>query len=92
MLSDELRASVRTHEVENQPGPLEDYNLFASDVALQEALRREGADWASPRLDEFGAALGSAHMRRHCGTESGRPTSSRDGASSRTLDSMVWAR
>ena len=71
MLADEAEAMVHTHEVENQPEPLEDYNLVATDVALREALTREGADWAEPALSEFGAALGSAgeetppHTRRH---------------------------
>ena len=30
-------------EVSNQPPPLEPYNLFASDIVLREAVRREGA-------------------------------------------------
>ncbi|MEO6913770.1 MAG: hypothetical protein ABI182_07115, partial [Candidatus Baltobacteraceae bacterium] len=34
---------MATHEVNNQPPPLENYNLFASDRALQEAVQREGA-------------------------------------------------
>ena len=33
-------------EVQNQPPPLEPYNLFASDAVLREAVRREGASWA----------------------------------------------
>ena len=32
-------------EVSNQPPPLEPYNLFASDVVLREAVKREGAAW-----------------------------------------------
>ena len=47
-----------THEVFNQPPPLVDYNLFTSDRALQEAVRREGADWALSDLTELGARLG----------------------------------
>ena len=35
-----------THEVLNQPPPLEGYNLFATDRALAEGVRREGAAWA----------------------------------------------
>ena len=31
-----------THEVFNQTPPLTDYNLYGSDVALQEAVQREG--------------------------------------------------
>ena len=36
-----------THEVENQPPPFEDVNLFASDRGLEEATTREGAGWAT---------------------------------------------
>lgn len=43
-------AGFITHEVFNQPPPLIDYNLFTSDRALQEAVAREGGDWALQRL------------------------------------------
>ena len=46
-----------THEVTNQAPPLEDYNLYTSDVALVEGLRREGG-WGEERVHEFGAVLG----------------------------------
>jgi len=45
-------------DVTNQPPPLEPYNLFAGDVALREAVRREGAEWAEAGLTAFGATLG----------------------------------
>ncbi len=47
-----------THTVFNQPPPLEDYNIFTSDRALVEALRREGADWAEERARAFGEIAG----------------------------------
>ena len=47
-----------THEVFNQPPPLEGYNVFAADTALVEALRREGADWAEDEARELGALCG----------------------------------
>ncbi len=47
-----------THEVLNQPPPLEGYNLFADDAALVEALRREGGDWAEDQARELGALCG----------------------------------
>lgn len=53
-----------THEVTNQPPPLEDYNLFTSDAALNEALTREGAGWAKAGVTEFGAVLGQAETIR----------------------------
>ena len=49
-----------THEVFNQPVELADYNLYDSDVALKEAVRREGAGWATGGLEAFGARAGSA--------------------------------
>ncbi len=49
-----------THEVINQPVELSDYNLYDSDAALKEAVRREGAVWATSGLDAFGARAGSA--------------------------------
>ncbi len=45
-------------EVQNQPPPLEPYNLFASDVVLREAVIREGAGWAKSELSVLGATLG----------------------------------
>jgi putative acyl-CoA dehydrogenase len=49
-----------THAVFNQTPPLADYNLFATDPALQESVRREGAGAAVPELLSAGAALGTA--------------------------------
>ncbi|ABA49206.1 DNA alkylation response protein [Burkholderia pseudomallei] len=53
-----------THEVSNQFDELTDYNLFATDPALGEALERAGASWAAPRLDAFGARLGTRDIAR----------------------------
>lgn len=39
----DLPTSSETHRVFNQPPPLDAYNLYDSDVALQEAVVREGA-------------------------------------------------
>jgi putative acyl-CoA dehydrogenase len=46
-------------DVQNQPPPLENYNLFTGDSALREAVKREGADWAEGRLTTIGAELGT---------------------------------
>jgi len=54
-----------THSIFNQTPPLTDYNLFASDTALQEAVRREGAGWATPELHEAGAELGACTLYEH---------------------------
>src|SRR5690554_222949 len=49
-----------THEVVNQPPPLENYNLYEQDIALQKAVHREGAGKAESDLKAFGALAGSA--------------------------------
>ena len=53
-----------THEVLNQPPPLEAYNLFEQDAALREAVAREGGSWGQDRLARFGAWLGQASTIR----------------------------
>ena len=45
-------------EVSNQPPPLEPYNVFTSDTALREAVRREGAGWADEGLTTLGVTFG----------------------------------
>lgn len=52
-----------THEVFNQVPNLQDYDLFGTDVVLQEAVAREGAGWAKDRLTAFGTALGSFEIQ-----------------------------
>jgi putative acyl-CoA dehydrogenase len=49
-----------THEVVNQSPPFEDVNLFTTDRPLREAVEREGAASAAPRLAAFGELCGSA--------------------------------
>ena len=49
-----------THEVINQPVELVDVNLYDSDAALKDAVRREGAEWAANSLGAFGGKAGSA--------------------------------
>jgi putative acyl-CoA dehydrogenase len=53
---------MSTHEVLNQAPPLVDYNPYATDRTLQEALHREGAGWADPDLASFGDVVGSARV------------------------------
>jgi putative acyl-CoA dehydrogenase len=49
-----------THEVINQAVELIDVNLYDSDAALKDAVRREGAEWAANSLGAFGGRAGSA--------------------------------
>ena len=55
---------LETHDVVNQPPPFEDVNIFTSDVALSEAVAREGASTHMDRLADFGARCGSAEITR----------------------------
>src|SRR3954447_15180045 len=54
-----------THEVLNQSVPFEDVDLFGLDVALQEALVREGGGWGADRVREAGIVAGSAVALEH---------------------------
>ena len=57
------RRSTQTHEVFNQPPPLEDYNPATSPV-LAEALIREGGEWGADEVFELGAlSIASAAVR-----------------------------
>src|SRR2546423_1131135 len=54
--------TAATHEVLNQPPPLEGYNVFERDAVLVEALRREGGDWARDDARALGAICGRPDM------------------------------
>ncbi|RUO63920.1 putative acyl-CoA dehydrogenase [Pseudidiomarina planktonica] len=51
---------ANTHQVTNQPPPLENYNLYLQDKALQEAVKREGASWAEADITAMGELTGKA--------------------------------
>ena len=50
----------QTHTVFNQPIPLNNSNLFLSDVALRDAVARHDAGWDSELLASIGQQLGTA--------------------------------
>jgi len=52
-------------EVRNQPPPLQPINLFDVDLALREALEREGGGWGVDRAREAGEVAGSVETREH---------------------------
>ena len=52
-------------EVLNQAPPLQPINLFESDLALGEALEREGGGWGVDRVREAGAVAGSVEAAEH---------------------------
>ena len=47
---------------DNQPPPLEDYNLFTTDPVLADAVRREGGGQELADLEAFGERVGSAEV------------------------------
>ena len=51
-------------EVLNQPPALENYNVFAADTPLREALDREGGGWIAERAHELGEVCGRAETLR----------------------------
>jgi putative acyl-CoA dehydrogenase len=55
-------ANLHTHEVTNMPPHLGDQNLWSDDVALREAVLREGGGWAEEKLAAFGAIAGAAEI------------------------------
>lgn len=57
--------SVTTHEVFNQPEPLVDYDLFATNRALQDALRIAAPELDTAPLRRLGALAGSRQMQEH---------------------------
>jgi putative acyl-CoA dehydrogenase len=50
--------NVATHDVLNQPPPLEGHNVYRTDRVLGEGVRREGGDWSEDRLERYGEVLG----------------------------------
>jgi len=50
---------IATHEVLNQPPPLEDYSLYETDTALREGLAREAGGAFEAEVKTFGALVGS---------------------------------
>ncbi|WP_413185435.1 acyl-CoA dehydrogenase family protein [Paraburkholderia sacchari] len=52
----------KTHEVTNVVPELKNYNLYSTDIALQEAVRRGGGAAYEEELTRHGALLGSEEM------------------------------
>lgn len=49
-----------THEVTNQPPPMGDMDLYTTDLALQEVVRRYAGPWLVPALQGLGQWMGRA--------------------------------
>ena len=54
-----------THEVFNQPSPLVDYNLFATNRPLRDALKFNAPQLDVAPLEALGARIGTAAMQAH---------------------------
>src|ERR1700722_12936094 len=52
-------------EVRNQAPPLQPVDYFEIDLALREAVDREGAGWGVDRLRDAGAVAGSVEAHEH---------------------------
>jgi putative acyl-CoA dehydrogenase len=64
MATTERPLTSATHDVLNQPPPLENYNLFEADRVLAEAVEREGAEWVTDQARELGAICGRPDLIR----------------------------
>ncbi len=62
-ITDEQTSGFATHEVLNQPGALEDYNAYAHDKPLVEAVQALGAGWAGDHLRRAGELVGSRNVQ-----------------------------
>jgi putative acyl-CoA dehydrogenase len=58
-------AATDTHDVLNQAPPIAPYNVFEADLALREALEREGGGWGVDRARDAGELAGSAEALEH---------------------------
>jgi len=54
---------LATHEVTNQPPELVGVNLYTTDLALRDAVRREAGDWLDGRATDLGAVVGSEEVQ-----------------------------
>ncbi len=62
MSAREPMAQLRTHQVINQPPPLENYNAYYRDQALIEGLQREATESAQDQAAKLGAEIGSKRI------------------------------
>ena len=51
---------AQTHQVFNQPPPLEDFNTYTADRPLMDALKYGGGEWGEAQVAGLGALLGQA--------------------------------
>jgi putative acyl-CoA dehydrogenase len=64
-MSTTIEIADPAREVLNQAPPLQPIDLFGADLALQEALEREGGGWAADAVREASVVAGSVEAREH---------------------------
>jgi putative acyl-CoA dehydrogenase len=62
MASHAPASQLETHGVTNQPPPFAPRNLYLTDTALREAVRRAAGDWLDARMERLGAVVGSERV------------------------------
>ncbi len=67
------RTKLATHEVTNQAPPLVNVNAYENDIALKEAVSRNGAAWADERLSVLGTRVGSAEVQEWAAQANANP-------------------
>jgi putative acyl-CoA dehydrogenase len=80
----------RTHEVDNQPPALAPYDAYATDVALREAVAREGGAWAEAQLIAYGPIAGGEAMSLGVAANAHRPTLHTHDRAGRRIDEVEF--
>jgi putative acyl-CoA dehydrogenase len=66
---DQQATGYAIHEVMNQPGPLEDCDLYSADKPLHDAIHVFGADWGDRPLKQTGALVGKCGNKSNASSE-----------------------
>ncbi len=68
-----LTSSSSTHEANNQPPPRAEVDEYGTNLPLEEAVARHGADWATENLHEIGRLVGTGLFRRQSAEAEANP-------------------
>ena len=79
-----------THRVENQPVALGAYNAWSTDLALREAVQREGGGWAAKQLDAYGHLVGGELIAHGFAANENRPVLRAFDAYGRRVDEVEF--
>ena len=82
--------AFETHEVGNQPPPFGGRNLWADDVALAEAVQREGGGAFTAALQAYGAIAGDALYRLGFDANRDRPRLRTHDAQGHRIDTVEF--